>query len=166
LAYFSRTGATRSVAEEIRRYLEPQNHVDICEIVPVKRRSYLGWLVRSFIPGYRVDIHSAVTDLSQYELLLIGSPKWTFGCPPINEYVSRLRGAEGRRFAVFLTYGGFDEKRYLRGLIEAVAKKGLKPSGYLLIKRRSILEGIHRERVEDFCRRLETYTGEDAPPEG
>lgn len=166
LVYFSWTGFTRSVAEEVKRLLSARNHVDICEIVPVKKRSYLGWLMRSFIPGWRVDIQPSISDISRYDLLVIGSPKWTLGCPPVNEYLHRLRGVEGRRFAVFLTYGGFGEKRYLRRLLNILVKKGLKPSGWLLIKRRSMLQGRHEESVEVFCKQLEAVTGEDTASAG
>jgi hypothetical protein len=57
--------------------------------------------------------------------------------------------------AVFITYGGFDEKRYLGTLVKALEKKGLYISSTLMTQRRSILNDKYQEDVKRFCEELE-----------
>lgn len=72
----------------------------------------------------------------------------------MNEYLNRLRGCVGRMAAVFITYGGFDEKRYLDTLVRALEEKGLLISGTLMMRRRSIKNDKYREDVKRFCEDL------------
>ncbi|MFQ6134416.1 MAG: flavodoxin family protein [Nitrososphaerales archaeon] len=155
IVYFSWTGNTRAVAEEVVRNLALHNEVDVCEIQPKKQRGYLGWLLLSLIPRSRVRIKPSIYDLSGYDLVVLGSPKWALSCPPVNEYLNRLHGCIGRMAAVFITYGGFDEKRYLDRLVKALEKKGLLISGTLMTRRRSIRNDEYQEDVKIFCEDLE-----------
>lgn len=160
LVYFSWTGNTRAVAEEVRRTLAHRNVVEVCELQPRRRRRYIEWLLLSVIPALKVEIQPVVADLSGYDLVVIGCPKWSFNCPPVNEYIGRVRGSAGRVAAVFITYGGFGEKRYLSRLVKALEKKGMRVSATLTVRRRNVANGEYREGVKSFCRDIEQIVDE------
>lgn len=147
------------MAEEVVRNLALNHEVDVCEIEPKKQRGYLGWLLMSLIPHLRVKIQPSICNASRYQLIILGSPKWALSCPPVNEYLNRLRGCEGRMAAIFITYGGFGEKRYLDGLIRALEKKEMHISGTLMTRRSSIKNRKYQEDVEAFCEDLERTVG-------
>ena len=155
VVYFSWTGNTRAVADELVRQLSPHHKVEVCRIEPQKQRGYLRWLLLSFIPSSKVKIQPAVEDVSKYDVIVLGGPKWTFSCPPLNSYLSRLSGCEGKNGAIFITYGGFGEDRYLNRLVKKMEAKGLDVRATLLARRSQVRSGEYRSGVKVFCGEVE-----------
>ncbi len=154
LAYFSWTGHTEKVAGEIHRLLQGSHQVEVCRIQPVKERGYGRWLALSFLRGSRVRIAPAVTELSPYDLLILGSPKWTVSCPPLNQYIRLLTGHAGKRLIYFMTFGGFGQERFREMMVRKLRKRGLHVEGTLLVKRQHVQEGVFPKQVEEFFRHL------------
>ncbi|MCS7117070.1 MAG: hypothetical protein RMJ31_02250 [Nitrososphaerota archaeon] len=150
LIYFSWRGATKRVALDIKRMLEEKYHLEVYEIKPMVEYGYFGWLIRSFIPNSRVPIHPLPFDLTRYDLIYLGLPKWAFSCPPINEYLHLMSGAEGKMFKVFLTYGGFDEDRYLKAFVRKLRSKGINVVTTLKVKRSRIGGEDYLRSLNDF----------------
>lgn len=155
LVYFSLTGNTKSVSQEISKHLSINNKVDICEIIPKKSRKYFQWLLMSFIPGLKVKIQSTINDISKYDLVILGSPKWTINSPPLNEYLNSLIGCHNQMAAVFITFGGYGEKKYLLQIKNSLIKKGLQPIDSLAIKRGSLNKGEHYMLIKTFCNNID-----------
>lgn len=146
LVYYSRTGTTARVADDLTARLDdPVVH----RIRPRTERRYPNWLARSFVPGSRVPIEPVGTDLTDADALLLGSPKWTLSCPPVTEYVSRLEATDVPT-GVFLTYGGFDERRYLNRLVERVADTGAEVAATLLVKRDTVGSPEYENALDEF----------------
>lgn len=148
IAYFSWTGNTRTIAQEMASVLQPEHSVSVFEIIPLKERNYWEWLLLSFIPGSKVQIKNIDIDPSEYNHLILGTPKWTLSCPPINQFISTLNW-KGKT-SIFMTYGGFDEDRYLRSLQKRLEKFGHKISGTLKIKRREIEKNKYKDKIRMF----------------
>lgn len=155
VAYFSWTGNTRAVADEVVRQLSQHHEVEVCRIEPQKQRGYFRWLLLSFIPSSKVKIQPVVEDVSKYDVVVLGGPKWTFSCPPVNSYLSRLSGCEGKNGAIFITYGGFGEDRYLNGLVKKMETKGLDVRATLLARRSQVRSGEYCGEVKTFCGEVE-----------
>ena len=86
---------------------------------------YLHWLAYSFVPDSEVEIENPEVELSHYDVVLLGFPKWTFSCPPLNGFVRKLRSLNKPRFYLFMTCGGFDEQRFLDSFTRKLAQDGL-----------------------------------------
>ncbi len=155
VAYFSWTGNTLAVADEVIRQLSLHHEVEVCRIEPQKQRRYIGWLLLSFIPSSKVKIQPAVEDVSRYDIIILGGPKWTFSCPPVNSYLSRLGGCERKIGAIFITYGGFGEYRYLNGLVKKMGAKGMDVRATLLVRRSQVRSGEYCNGVKAFCSEIE-----------
>lgn len=155
LVYFSWTGNTRYVAQEISKHLSINNEVDICEIIPQKSRKYFQWLLMSFIPGLKVKIQSTINDISKYDLLIVGSPKWTLNSPPLNEYLNSLIGCNEQMAAIFITFGGYGAKKYILKIENSLIKKGLQPVESFTIKRSSLNKGEKHEIITSFCNNIQ-----------
>ncbi|MBI4455304.1 MAG: hypothetical protein HY644_05325 [Acidobacteria bacterium] len=153
VVYFSFTGNVRTLASWIQAELEAVAEVTFKVIEPRSPHDYWGWLARSFLPGWRVAIKETTTDLAPFDLICFGFPKWTLSCPPANQYLKIMKHSQGKRFALFMSYGGFDQERYLRSMVRKVVKRG----GYIVaaqaIKRSAIRQGAHSEALRSFCRR-------------
>lgn len=151
IIYFSWKGATKRVALDIKKILEKKYRLEFYEIKPKVERNYFDWLIRSFIPNSRVQINSLPFNLTPYELIYLGLPKWTFSCPPINEYLSLISGVEGKKFKVFITYGGFDEDRYLKAFLKKLKDKKIEVVATLKVKRSEIGGEKYFRSINDFC---------------
>ncbi|MFB6085935.1 MAG: flavodoxin family protein [Halodesulfurarchaeum sp.] len=150
VVYYSRTGTTESVAEKIANQLPDP---DVARIRPRRERRYLSWLVRSAIPGSTVAIHPVSADLSAYDAVFLGSPKWTLSCPPVNAYLEDA-DLQGKTVGLFVTYGGFDEERFTRSLADRLRSRGCAVPATLLVKR-DRANGDHLEdRVNRFVREV------------
>lgn len=154
IVYFSRTGSVERMAECLGTQLEPFGTVAMARIEPIRQHGYWGWLMRSFLPGWRVPIKPVILKPDHYDLVCIGFPKWTLSCPPLNQYVSSLRLALGQKVGLFMSYGGFDGARYLRNVAKKVAAKGARIAATVLIKRRALRDDSFVEAVEGFRREL------------
>jgi len=154
IAFFSYTGNTRVVAHQLATLLNNKKvEVDVEEIQPTKRYPYLYWLLLSFIPNLRTPIKQPTVDPSRYDLVCLGLPKWTLACPPVNQYLEEVN-LRGKLVGLFVTYGGFDERRYLKQMIKYLTKKGVKVKATLLLKRSWVKEDKIGEPLRRFCNTL------------
>jgi flavodoxin len=91
IAYYSRTGKTRSAAQEMAKILR----ADIEEIKDRSRRDGLMGYIRSGIEGFlrsRVQIDPPVRDPTSYGLLVIGTPMWAGKLSsPVRSYLNLYR---------------------------------------------------------------------------
>jgi len=155
IAYFSYMGNTRRIAQALSERLRKSYDVEIVEIVPTRKRSYLHWLAYSFVPDSETEIENPERELSRYDVVLLGFPKWTFSCPPVNRYIRKLRSLSKPRFYLFMTYGGFDEQRFLNSMTGRLTKMGCNIVESLTIKRKQIQNGTYAQSVDSFVRRLQ-----------
>jgi hypothetical protein len=154
VVFFSYTGNTRKVAIKIAKCLEATHIVDLEEIKSTRLHRYYIWLLLSFLPGLGTPIHPIRSDLSHYDIICLGLPKWSLSCPPVNRYIQGAKFLEKPCLGVFITYGGFDEKRFLNSIVRALKNKGAHVSEKLWLKRHIVQEGKYDEDVEAFCRKL------------
>lgn len=155
VTYFSYTGNTRHIAQALVERFQDLCDVETVEIVPTRRRSYLHWLAYSFVPGSEVEIENPEIELSMYDAVLLGFPKWTFSCPPLNRFIRKLRNITKPRFYLFMTHGGFDEQRFLDNMTHKLTKMGSTVVGSLTVKRKQTQRETYAESVDTFVKRIQ-----------
>lgn len=107
IAYFSRTGNTREMAQQIQK----TTGGDLFEIVPLKPYpSAYGACVdqakEEINAGYKPELKSKVDDISQYDIVFIGSPNWwSTVAPPVATFLSSY-DLSGKTAIPFMTHGG------------------------------------------------------------
>lgn len=158
LAYFSFTGNTEKVTEVILRCLRENGiSCDVFRIEPVFKLKYLFWLFLSFVPGLPFPVKNLKSlDLKNYDALILGSPKWTFNCPPVTYFVRFLRSEKLKaksplQIFLFITYGGFQEDSYVRKLKEKLERSGFNVTVMGKFKRGEIRNGKAMEEINKFC---------------
>jgi hypothetical protein len=158
VAYFSYTGNTKRIAQALADRLRNSYDVETLEIIPTRRRRYLLWLAYSFVPDSEVDIEGHETELSHYDVVLLGFPKWTFSCPPINRFIHRLGSLNKPKFYLFMTCGGFDAQRFLDSFTRKLVSMGCNIVGSLTINRKQIQGEIYCESVDSFVKPIHEET--------
>lgn len=140
--------ATR-IAENLTGY-----EVSIRRVVPVKERGYASWLALSFFPGSRVSILPLDLELSDFDLVMLGCPKWTFSCPPFNELITGLKTHAAKTAVFFMTFGGFDEERFSASMLGKLRKAGFEVRSVLKVKTKKVDTGEYISLVDNFCKGL------------
>jgi hypothetical protein len=129
--------------------------IDTVEIAPTRKRSYLHWLAYSFVPGSEVEIENPEMELSHYDVVLLGFPKWTFSCPPLNRFIRKLSSLNKPRFYLFMTSGGFDEQRFLDSMTRKLTMMGCNILESLKLRRKQIQAETYAETVDSFVKRVQ-----------
>ena len=152
IVYFTFTSNVQKLAEALHSEVERFGDVDLVGIESWAPHGYWGWLARSFIPRWRTPIKETLTDLDRYDIVFLGFPKWTLSCPPLNEYIKLMNFSRGKRIALFMSYGGFDQDRYLRGIVGRLTKKGARIVAVQAIKRSQTREATYPRAIRQLCR--------------
>ncbi len=152
IIYFSFTSTVHTLAQALTSRVKSNSQITVCTIEPQTPHGYWGWLPRSFLPNWRVPLKFTTTDLSPYDLIYLGFPKWTFSCPPVNEYIHTMKGCRGKKIALFMCHRGFDEKRYLSHMIRKVSRRGSLVAATLSVKQDTVRKGAFQEALDSFCR--------------
>jgi len=139
IVFFSRTGNTRVVVEEIFQALVKSSNVNFIEIKAKTNYPYFIWLLLSFLPNFGVKIVCNDVTVTS-DLVFICFPKWTINCPPVTAFLRQVNLTEKMVYLV-ITYGGFDEKRYAEAYKEKIKKLCKDVKGVLLVKRSEIKKG-------------------------
>jgi hypothetical protein len=130
LAYFSRTGNTERLALHLAEALRCRGHQVAVEKIqaeqtPGKWRLALPLLstlpvlpLYLWLPSFRRWWHAryrqaeqsihplAYPDVSQFDAICIGGPKWLYISYPVARYLQQIQGIAGKRIGAFATFCG------------------------------------------------------------
>jgi hypothetical protein len=167
IAYFSRTGNTEIMAREIEKILLQRGHTVSFEIIkPSIYYSILREALRDFprvpaialaifLPVWRrhyfrtynqveEDIQAlAYPNVSEFDIVCIGTPKWGHISYPVARYMQIVRGLRGKKTGVFATFAGPPLKIFEIELLFEPMKIFLTRMGSRVIATAGISTGFH-----------------------
>ena len=145
--FYSLTGNTEKIANGIAAKLNS----DIEEIFDKKNRNgFFGHLVAGKDAVLRkfTEIEEVKKDLSQYDLVVVGTPVWAWGMTPaIRTYLSKNKF---NKLAFFCTQDGSGGKRTFREMEEMTKQ----PVAVLSLIKKEIKNSQYQEKVKEFCDKL------------
>ena len=147
VVFYSRTGNTRKIAEEITGKI----NADIEEIIDLKnRKGILNWIWagRDGMKGNLTKIRYS-KDSGKYGLVIVGTPVWVNMAPAIRTYLLDNRN-KIKKIAFFLTSGG-DNKGKTFNEMEKISKK---PVAVLSLRTKEVKENCFEDKLNEFCRKL------------
>lgn len=146
IVYYSRTGITKRIAEEISQSIE----CDVEEIVDKENRSGIIGYIKS---GYETarnklpEIEDPKHDLSNYELVIIGTPVWAGKMAvPVKAYIEQNIN-KIPNLACFCTCGSSGIDGTLNGIAETANVTPLASFG---LKSSEIKSGSYSSVIEKF----------------
>jgi Flavodoxin len=108
VAYYSLTGYTRTLAEELAR--QGGEDSELLEVVPAKPYTYFSAGVKGVtqaMSGVVVDLSSPVPAAGSFDALAVLSPTWGWmSSPPVRSFVAQLPAGEGRPAVAGVTHAG------------------------------------------------------------
>jgi len=125
ILYYSRTGKTRFLAEKLRDELG----ADLVEIKDLKKRVGLSGFVggvRDARLGLKTEVAPSSFDLSNYELVIFGTPVWAYSpTPAVSTFLDKCN-LVNKKVILFVTSRGVGYRHaidILRGKVEAKGGK-------------------------------------------
>lgn len=152
VVYYTRTGNTKKVAEEIAEEL----NADIERIIDTTKRSgIIGWL-RS---GYHASrekltkIKGIEKDPSNYEIIILGTPTWAGKLTPaLRTYIKRYRD-QFNKLAYFITLKGRSGDELIQSIGEFCKKD---PITTMQVIEKEIKESRYKTKMDEFIRSIKS----------
>jgi len=149
IAYYSRTGTTKKVAEAAAKILG----AEIEAIEDFKnRKGVMGYLLsgreamRKTMPEIKFQKNPA-----DYDLVIIGTPTWGWNmASPTRSYLSENKG-KIKKAAYICTMGGSGDEKTFKFMSEII---GLKPVATLSFKTLEVTKGDIAEPIKKFVEKL------------
>ncbi len=156
VVYYSLSGNTQLIARQLARACK----ADLDPIVDVNPRKHMTGYLRS---AYEAALHKpgaiqrAKHDPAFYDLVVIGTPVWSWNmASPVRTYLQR-HGRQLRRVAYFCTYGGAGQDKVLNDMAQLCGRPALDT---LALCDKDITTTRHRDALTRFAQRLKS----GAPP--
>jgi flavodoxin len=150
VVYYSRTGNTKMIAESISNAL----NCDIEEIIDTEKRSGIIGYIKS---GYEVsrgklsEIKESKRDLSQYDLLIIGTPVWASKMAvPVRSYLKNNMD-KIPLLACFSTCGNSGIEKTNQDFAEYT---NITPMATLGVKKAQIKDGSYKAMIDKFVQEV------------
>ncbi|HMK53781.1 MAG TPA: flavodoxin [Methanobacteriaceae archaeon] len=146
IACYSHSGNTLVAAQRIHENIDG----DLTRIEPVKDRWYVIKAVHAFLEK-KWPIKDCITDLSDYDCLLLCCPIWMGRAPPsINQYLTELENVKGKKLYIMVTMGG-DGKQIATTQIKTILEvQGMEFMEQLKIKGSDQKSGNWQPKLEEF----------------
>jgi flavodoxin len=155
IIFYSRTGHTRKVAEDICSLLYGTKE----KLEDLKNRDGLfGWLSagRDAVLEKETKIEETIKDPSKFDIVILGTPVWAGKmCPAIRTYISKNK-KDFKKVAFFCTSGGSNFKRAVKNM-ESVCGKS--PVCVCNATSHDVKHENYLEKVKDFCDNIELIVG-------
>ena len=146
IACYSYTGNTMVIAQRISETID----ADLTRIQPLKDRWYMIKAIHAYLER-KWPIEDCITDLSEYDCLLLCCPVWAGRVPPgVNEYLSQVDNVKGKKLAVMVTMGGDGKEMASEQIKTALELQGMQFTGNLKITGTDQKSGEWAAKAEEF----------------
>ncbi|MCX6732134.1 MAG: hypothetical protein NTV98_01185 [Candidatus Roizmanbacteria bacterium] len=150
VVYYSRTGNSKKVAEEIAFLLKGD-----CErIIDLKDRSgVVGWVMggRDGMNKSLTKIEEITLNPAEYDFVILGSPIWVSLPPAMRTFISEYKQGL-KKVAFFCTMGGSGSQNMFK---EMETLSGMKPIVTIAITDKEIQTGEYKQKIEEFVKKVQ-----------
>jgi flavodoxin len=147
VVYYSRTGHTKKVGEELAKALP----ADVEEIIDTANRSGpIGWMMsgRDATGRKLATIQPVKKDPANYDIVVIGTPIWASNMSsPVRTYITDNK-AKFKNVAFFCTEGSTGSEKTFAEMEEVIGKK---PKATLTITTADLKSGSDADKVKKFA---------------
>ena len=150
VAYYSRSGNTKFVAEKIADKL----NAETCEVIDKKNRK--GKLI--FLTGGYAALREKLTEIEvtktidDYDFIIVGSPVWAGKIAPAIRTFLAKNDFSDKQVAFFVTMGGDKPEKALKNMKKAIAPK-------IPVEELGIINALKNpeeieKQIADWCKKI------------
>ena len=150
VVYYSRTGTTKQIAEELAQKLE----ADLDEIIDQKsRKGVIGWLKAGRASQGRKTTEIRVEkDPEDYELVILGTPIWAGRMTPAMRTYLQNHDFSKRKVAFFTSQGGEEPLKAITEMRKMVEKSEI--ISVLSVRNKDVQKNQYETRLQAFVESL------------
>ena len=156
VVYYSRTGNTKKVAEDIAGAL----NADIEQLIDKKDYSgAIGYMKagKDASKEKLAEIVPVQHDPSKYEMVILGTPVWAWNMTPaIRTYITNNQQAF-KSIALFTTAGGTKPDKIVQKMEELAGKKAVSSAGFFAGEIKNKDPKAYQEKLQAFLKGLQYY---------
>lgn len=146
IACYSYSGNTLVAAQRIHENID----ANLTRIDPVKDHWYVIKAVHAFLEK-KWPIKECITDLANYDCLLLCCPIWAGRTPPsVNQYLSELKNVKDKKLAIMVTMGSDGNQIATAQIKTALEVQGMKLVKQLKIKGSDQESGNWQPKLKEF----------------
>lgn len=150
LAYVSMSSSCSSLGSAISSDLIDYGYsVDSCRIIATEQHDFSGWLLRSLVPGFKVDIRPTIEDASRYDSLVLISPNWGCSCPPFSTYLDHLIGLNAKNVNLIVVRSCTPAFLFLVQVRKILFQKGAVNVLCNSVHKSKVLNGSYLHRIQE-----------------
>lgn len=156
IVYYSMSGNTKLVAEEIAK----QTEADIIRIEPEKAYPDKGlrkfiWGGKSAVMGEKPQLLPYEFDAEKYDRIILGTPVWASSfAPPIRTFVEEHKeGLKGKKIAVFTCFSGGGADKAIDKLKQFLDINEFEAE-LILVDPKDKPSEENESKIKDFCASL------------
>jgi flavodoxin len=167
IVHYSRSGHTARLARVLADAIRQRGHAVDTEAIQVER-DWNKWLLpipllpllpvlplylmsacfrrlwhRIFYQPQQAIRPLAIPDVSGYDLVLLGTPKWLYLSYPVARWLDTVRGLDGRQVAPFATFCGPPLEVFELEMLFAPLAERLQARGASVVDRLAVSSGYH-----------------------
>jgi len=148
VAYYSRTGNTKTVAEAVADSL----NADVEPISSDTAGKGMGRLVMQALFKVQARIGQTTKDPSLYDVVVVGTPVWAHTLSsPVRTYLAKNK-SKFKSVAFFCTYAGRGSEKVLKSMESFCGKTAV---GMLDILEKDVKSGEYVEKVKRFATEIQ-----------
>ncbi len=155
VAFQGDSGSNTKVAEQLKKSFEAKGW--IVELQPVLPKEKKKWFhhIKDFRKNKKVELKKAVTDVKKFDLIVVGTPVWTYKpTPVITTYLRSLENTKGKKFVLFVTCVGIPGTTIKR-MSSILSTKAAKVQGSFVIRSIFTLDEKKLVQVKEFAEKFE-----------
>jgi flavodoxin len=150
IACYSYSGHTLKVAEKLQKEIK----ADLTRIKTEKDKWYLFKALEA-IRERKVPIKPCITDLMEYDKLILCCPVWAGKTPgAINQYLSEIKNLKGKEFGVFVTSSGSKSQKATLQMREYLDNQGMKFLGQMRLLAKDVDNENYGEIFDIFAKKF------------
>jgi flavodoxin len=146
VVYYSRTGTTRQVGEEIAKGLKAETE----EIIDtVDRSGAKGWMIsgKAGMKRELTKLKRMKTNPADFDLVVVGTPIWAWNMSaPVRTYLTAFKG-KFKRVAFFCTMGSQGAENAFKEMNEVIS---VEPTTTLALTTKEVTKNNYTEKVKAF----------------
>jgi flavodoxin len=151
VVYYSRTGTTKKIGEEIAKKLKTESE----EIIDtVDRNGAKGYLYagRDAMKRNLTKLKRMKTNPVDYDLVIVGTPIWAWNVSaPVRTYLTAFKG-KFKKVAFFCTMGGSGAEKAFKEMGEVI---NLDPIANFSLTTKEVIADSYQKKIEEFIKELE-----------
>ncbi len=152
--FYSYSGNTKKVASVLQEELSSQYQADISRIEALDEAdSFFGQCVRALRKKQAMIDVNISFDVSEYDLIALGTPVWAFGmAPAMRTYMNKCTGFESKDIILFATYGsGVGKDKCLKEMAAIAESKGaLQVRQFLIQQNDTVNKQLIKSRIKEM----------------